>query len=304
MSKVKKTKNRRDIHGVYERRNERGKNYHSYNEKKEKPRIKKFEEKKPGKEQIDQSDRFIQSENILAGRNPVIEALRAGREMERIFIASGSEGSVSVIKALAKEKGIVVDIVDRSRLNTIALGTKHQGVVAVTAAYKYSEMKDIFAQAEKSGEDPLIVLLDEITDPHNLGAVIRTAECAGAHGVVISKRRACGLTEIAAKSSAGAIERIPVVRVGNMGRTVEELKEHGLWIAAADMNGKPYYENDLKGPLAIVIGNEGKGISRLVKEKCDFTVSIPMKGKINSLNASNAAAVLMYAVRRERDLSK
>ena len=238
--------------------------------------------------------------NYLVGRNPVMEALNSGREIERLFIAEGSEGSITKLKAIAREKKIVIDIVERSRLDRMVPGETHQGVVAEIAAYKYSEMEDVFAKAESSGEDPFIIVLDEIEDPHNLGAIIRTAECAGAHGVIIPKRRASGLNVTAAKSSAGAIETMPVVRVSNITRTIDELKERGIWIAVCDMDGESYYDANLSGPIAIVIGNEGKGISRLVKEHCDFTVSIPLCGSINSLNASNAGAVVMYEVRRQR----
>lgn len=240
-------------------------------------------------------------DDLLVGRNPVIEALKAGREIEHIYIARGSEGSARQIRAMARDAGIPVDAYSREIINDMAPGEKHQGVIASVSAYSYAEMDDIFARAEESGEDPFIIVLDEISDPHNLGAVIRSAECAGVHGVMIPKRRACGLTSVVAKSSAGAVETMPCVRVTNMARALDELKEKGVWIAACDMDGKTYYEADLDGPVAIVIGSEGGGISRLVKDKCDFVVSIPVKGKINSLNASNAAAVIMYEVRRRRD---
>lgn len=238
---------------------------------------------------------------VVVGRNPVMEVLKGDREVERVFIADGAEGSIVQIKALAREKGVIVDIVDRKRIEAMAApGERHQGVAAKVSEYKYAEMDDIFDRAKASGEDPFVILLDEITDPHNLGAIIRTAECAGAHGIIIPKRRACTLTQTVAKSAAGAIENMPVVQVTNLSRTIEELKEQGLWIGAADMDGQNYYDCSLTGPIGIVIGNEGKGVSRLVKEKCDFVVAIPMKGKINSLNASNAAAVIMYEIRRQR----
>lgn len=238
---------------------------------------------------------------IVAGRNPVLEALRGEREVERVFIAKGAEGSIAQIKAVAKEQGVIIDIVDKERINAMAPGERHQGVVAKVSEFKYAEMEDVLAKAEASGEDPFLILLDEVSDPHNLGAIIRTAECAGAHGVIIPKRRACSLTQTVAKSAAGAIETMPVAQVTNLSRTIDELKEKGLWIAAVDMDGQNYTKAALNGPIGIVIGNEGKGISRLVKEKCDFTVAIPMKGTINSLNASNAAAIIMYAIRRCRD---
>ena len=237
---------------------------------------------------------------VVAGRNPVVEVLSGERDVERIFIADGSEGSVSKIVALAREQGVIVDFVPKEKIDAMAPGVKHQGVVAKVSEYKYSEMEDVFARAEASGEDPFIIILDEISDPHNLGAIIRTAECAGAHGVVIPKRRAASLTQTVALSAAGAIENMPVVQVTNLARTIEELQEKGVWVGAADMDGETYYEANLTGPIAIVIGNEGKGVGRLVKEKCDFVLSIPMYGRINSLNASNAAAVLMYGIRRAR----
>lgn len=237
---------------------------------------------------------------VVAGRNPVVEVLSGERDVERVFIADGSEGSVSKIVALAKEKGVIVDFVPKEKIDAMAPGVKHQGVVAKVSEYKYADMEDVFARAEVSGEDPFIIILDEITDPHNLGAIIRTAECAGAHGVIIPKRRAATLTQTVALSAAGAIENMPVVQVTNLGRAIDDLKEKGVWVGAADMDGRTYYEANLTGPIAIVIGNEGKGVGRLVKEKCDFVLSIPMYGKINSLNASNAAAVLMYGIRRAR----
>lgn len=240
----------------------------------------------------------------LAGRNPVIEAINSGREIERIYISEGASGSAGKLRQLAKSRGIRIDIVEKARLDKMVPGEKHQGVVAETSEFEYSEIIDIFEKAESSGEAPFVIILDEIEDPHNLGAIIRTAECAGAHGVIIPKRRAAGLTSTVAKSAAGAIESIPVVRVTNLTRAINELKEKGLWIAACDMNGETYYKSNLSGAIGIVIGNEGKGISRLVGEACDFTVSIPLYGNINSLNASNAAAVIMYGIRRARDEEK
>ena len=237
---------------------------------------------------------------VIAGRNPVMEVLSGDRDVERVFIADGSEGSVAKIIAMARDKGVIIDFVPKEKIDAMAPNVKHQGVVAKVSEYKYAEMEDVFARAEESGEDPFIIILDEINDPHNLGAIIRTAECAGAHGVVIPKRRAASLTQTVALSAAGAIETMPVVQVINIGRAIEDLKEKGVWVGAADMDGETYYEANLTGPIAIVIGNEGKGVGRLVKEKCDFVLSIPMYGKINSLNASNAAAVLMYGIRRAR----
>lgn len=239
--------------------------------------------------------------NGIIGRNPVMEALRNDREIEKILVGKGAEGSITKIIGIAKDKGIPIYQSDKLTLDRIAAGAPHQGVIAYASAYSYSSMEDIYAKAEASGEPPLVVILDNLEDPHNLGAIMRTAECAGAHGVIIPKRRSVGLTDTVAKSSAGAIEYMSCVKVANIGQTIDQLKEDGFWVAACDMDGVPYYEQDLTGKLAIVIGSEGAGISQLVKKKCDFTVSMPMVGKITSLNASNAAAVLMYEVRRQRD---
>ncbi|MCI6854286.1 MAG: 23S rRNA (guanosine(2251)-2'-O)-methyltransferase RlmB [Firmicutes bacterium] len=239
-------------------------------------------------------------ENIIVGRNPVTEALRSGREIDKLMVSS-EEGSMKKILALAKERRIPVMKVEKSAIDRIAEGKAHQGVAAYVSAYAYAELEDIFRIAEERGEDPFIIILDNLEDPHNLGAIMRTAECAGAHGVIIPKRRACGLTEVVAKASAGAIEYMPCVKVTNIAQTIEELKERGIWVAACDMGGQEYYKANLKGKLAVVIGSEGFGISRLVKEKCDFVVSMPMVGRITSLNASNAAAVIIYEVRKQRD---
>ena len=239
-------------------------------------------------------------ENIIVGRNPVTEALRSGREIDKLMVSS-EEGSMKKILALAKERRIPVMKVEKSAIDRIAEGKAHQGVAAYVSAYAYAELEDIFRIAEERGEDPFIIILDNLEDPHNLGAIMRTAECAGAHGVIIPKRRACGLTEVVAKASAGAIEYMPCVKVTNIAQTIEELKKRGIWVAACDMGGQEYYKANLKGKLAVVIGSEGFGISRLVKEKCDFVVSMPMVGRITSLNASNAAAVIIYEVRKQRD---
>ncbi len=249
-------------------------------------------------------EKFWQAElpaGAILGRNPVIEALRNDREMEKILVGKGAEGSIAKIIAMAKEKAIPIYQSDKQTLDRIAGGAPHQGVIAYASAYHYSEMEDIYAKAEAAGEQPLIVILDNLEDPHNLGAIMRSAECAGAHGVIIPKRRSCGLTETVAKSSAGAVEYMPCVKVANIGQAIDALKDDGFWIAACDMDGVTYYQQDLTGKLAIVIGSEGAGISPLVKKKCDFTVSMPMVGNITSLNASNAAAVLLYEVRRQRD---
>lgn len=239
------------------------------------------------------------NENIIAGRNAVTEALRSGREIEKILVADGSEGSIKRIVALAGERGIHVRFEDRRALDRLT-DVVHQGVVAFAAAAKYSTVEEILAEAKERGEDPFIMILDDIEDPHNLGAIMRTAECAGVHGIIVAKDRAAGLSGTVAKASAGAIEYMKVARVTNIARTVDQLKDEGLWIAACDMGGSEYTKADLAGPIALVIGNEGKGISRLVGEKCDFTISIPMVGRISSLNASNAASILMYEVVRQR----
>ncbi len=242
-------------------------------------------------------------DNVIAGRNAVTEALKSGREIEKILIADGSEGSIKKIVALANERGINVRFEDRRALDRIT-DEVHQGVVAYAAAAKYSSVSEILECARERGEDPFIMILDDIEDPHNLGAIMRTAECAGVHGIIVAKDRAAGLTGTVAKASAGAIEYMKVAQVTNIARTIDALKEEGLWIAACDMGGSEYTKADLAGPIGVVVGNEGKGIGRLVREKCDFAVSIPMVGKISSLNASNAAAVLMYEVVRQRALNR
>lgn len=240
-------------------------------------------------------------DNILSGRNPVTEALRGEREIEKVLVQKGATGSVGKIVAMAKDKGIPIYYEDKTFLDKKTGGASHQGVACVISPYKYASVDDILDLAKSRGESPFIIILDELEDPHNLGAIMRSAECAGAHGVIVSKRRATGITGTVAKTSAGAVEYLPCARVTNIAQTMDKLKDMGIWIYACDMGGNTYYEQDLKGAIALVIGNEGSGISRLVKEKCDFTVSIPMVGKISSLNASNAAAILMYEVRKQRD---
>ncbi|QXM07292.1 23S rRNA (guanosine(2251)-2'-O)-methyltransferase RlmB [Crassaminicella indica] len=238
----------------------------------------------------------------IEGRNPVIEALRADRAIDKIMIANGAEGSVKKIIGMAKDKNIPIQYVKKQKLNEISVSHAHQGVIAFVAAHTYVEVEDILKKAEEKNEDPFIIILDEITDPHNLGSIMRTADACGAHGVIIPKRRSVGLTGIVAKTSAGAIEYVPVAKVSNIVRTIDFLKSQGLWVVGADMTGeKKHYEENLKGKIALVIGSEGKGIGRLVKEKCDFLVNIPMKGEVSSLNASVAAAVLMYEVVRQRE---
>lgn len=240
-------------------------------------------------------------ELTIEGRNAVLESYRAGKTIDRLFIQEGSkDGPVQSILKEAKKNDSVVEFVSKERLDQMSSTGKHQGVIAYAAAYEYTELSDIIASAKEKGEPPFLILLDGIEDPHNLGAIIRTAAQAGAHGVVIPKRRAVGLTATVARTSAGALNYLPVAKVTNMAQTIEDLKKEGMWFACADMDGQLMYKADLKGALGIVIGNEGEGVSRLVKEKCDFTVSIPMKGQIDSLNASVAAGVLMYEAVRQR----
>lgn len=240
---------------------------------------------------------------LYEGRNAVMELLRAGKTVDKLFVAPDQNGRMADIVAMAKETGAVVTQVDRRKLDAMSETGAHQGVIAQAAAHTYVSLEDILQTARDRGERPLILVCDGLTDPHNLGAVIRSAETAGAHGVVIPKRRSAGLTATAAKASAGAIEHIGVARVTNLAAAIDELKENGVWVFGADAGGdKQLYEADFAGAAAIVIGSEGNGLSRIVREKCDFIVSIPMKGKVNSLNASAAAAVLLYeAVRQRRE---
>ena len=244
-------------------------------------------------------------EFTIEGRNEVIEAFRSGRSIDKLFILDGcQDGPMQTIRREAKKKGVRVDFVDRTRLDQISATGKHQGVIAYAAAYEYADVEDIFAKAEEKGEQPFIFLLDNITDPHNLGAIIRTANLAGAHGVIIPKNRAVGLTATVAKASSGAINYTPVAKVTNLGNTIEDLKKRGMWFVCADMGGEVMYKQDLTGPIGLVIGSEGDGVSRLVREKCDFITSIPMKGDIDSLNASVAAGVLAFEIVRQRMYKK
>lgn len=239
--------------------------------------------------------------DVIAGRNCVTEALNSGRAIDKVLIQRGiKSGSVAAIIAKAKEKGITVKDADQKKLDFMCGSTVHQGVVALAAVKEYSEIDDIFNLAKERGEQPFIIILDEIEDPHNLGAIIRTAECTGAHGVIVPKRRSAGLSYTVGKASAGAVEYVPVVRVTNIPTVIDELKEKGVWVYGADMNGSDSRTTDLSGAVALVIGNEGKGIGRLVRQKCDGILSLPMKGKINSLNASVAAGVFMYDIMRSR----
>lgn len=248
-------------------------------------------------------DKQIKNENtdLIIGRNAISEALRSGRAIDTLLVIRGERnGSVGRIIAECKEKGIVVKEVDKKKLDFMCPKGNHQGVVAWAAVHEYSTVEDIFALAEERGEDPFIIICDELEDPHNLGAIIRTAETSGAHGVIIPKRRNASLSWAVGKSSAGAVEYVPVARVGNLASTVEELKKRGLWIYSADMDGQNWCETDFRGPVGLVVGSEGFGVSRLIREKSDFIVSLPMKGKITSLNASVAAGILMYEVCRQR----
>ena len=241
------------------------------------------------------------AEGMVSGRNAVRELLASGRDIDKIFVSRGDrEGSIVALVAEAIARKIPVVEVDRKRLDTLCGHNHHQGIIAQAAERAYSTVEDILAYAEECGEKPLIVVADEIEDPHNLGALIRCAECTGVHGIIIPKRRAVGLTAAVAKSSAGAIEHMRVAQVTNIATTIDLLMEKGLWIYAADMDGSPYYQTDLRGAAAIVLGSEGFGISRLVKEKCDFVVSIPLYGQVNSLNVSTAAAVILSDAARQR----
>lgn len=241
-------------------------------------------------------------DDVLVGRNAVTEALKSGRGINKLWIASGDrEGSVAEIAALAKERGIVVQYVERAKIEALAGGHRHQGVLAYVAPVPYAELEDILKAAEAKGEAPFLVLLDELEDPHNLGALLRTADATGVHVILIPKRRSVSLNATVAKTSAGAVEYVPVARIGNIAQTLKKLKEKGFWVAGADMDGeKAYYEADLTGPLVLVVGSEGKGMSRLTKEACDFIVRMPMVGRINSLNASVAGSILMYESMRQR----
>ena len=241
------------------------------------------------------------TEFTIEGRNAVIEAFRAGKPIDKIFILDGcQDGPVSTIKREAKKKDVMIKYVTKERLDQISETGKHQGVIAYAAAYEYAELEDIFDKAKEKGEAPFIMILDNIEDPHNLGAIIRTANLAGAHGVIIPKNRAVGLTATVARTSAGALNFTPVVKVTNISKTIQELKNRGLWFVCADMGGTEMYKINLKGPIGLVIGNEGDGVSRLVRENCDMIASIPMKGDIDSLNASVAAGVLAYEIVRQR----
>ena len=241
---------------------------------------------------------------VIEGRNAVLEALRSGKPMDKLYVLDGcQDGPIRTIVREAKKHDVILQFVTKERLNQLSETGKHQDVIAHAAAYEYAQVEDMLELAKSRGEDPFIFLLDNIEDPHNLGAIIRTANLAGAHGVIIPKHRAVGLTATVAKTSAGALNYTPVAKVANLGQTIDELKEKGIWFVCADMDGEVMYRQNLTGPIGLVIGNEGNGVSRLVKEKCDFTTAIPMKGDIDSLNASVAAGVLAFEIVRQR-LSK
>ncbi|MCU6763567.1 Putative TrmH family tRNA/rRNA methyltransferase [uncultured Roseburia sp.] len=240
-------------------------------------------------------------ELTIEGRNAVLEAFRSGKTIDKLFVLDGcQDGPVKTITREARKHDTIIQFVSRERLDQLSETRKHQGVIAKAAAYEYALVDDMLKMAEEKGEPPFLILLDGIEDPHNLGAIIRTANLAGAHGVIIPKRRAAGLTAVVAKTSAGALNYTPVAKVTNLTATMKELKEKGLWFVCADMNGEVMYSQNLTGPIGLVIGNEGEGVSKLVKENCDFITSVPMRGEIDSLNASVAAGVLAYEIVRQR----
>ena len=241
------------------------------------------------------------NENRVEGRNAVMEAFRSGKVIDKLYIQQGlHDGPIQSILREAKKQDCIINFVSSQRLDEISETKKHQGVIANASAYEYAEVDDILKKARDKGEDPFIVILDGIEDPHNLGAIIRTANQAGAHGIIIPKHRAVGLTATVARTSAGALNYTPVAKVTNISKTIEDLKKEGLWFVCADMDGQPMYKCNLTGPIGLVVGNEGSGVSELVKKNCDFTASIPMKGDIDSLNASVAAGILMYEIVRQR----
>ncbi len=244
------------------------------------------------------------NENLVEGRNAVLEAFRSGRTVDRLYVQEGlQDGPIMTILREAKKTDTVISRVSKDRLDHLSETGKHQGVAAIVAAFSYAEVSDMLEKARQKNEPPFLFLLDNIEDPHNLGAIIRTANLAGAHGVIIPKRRAASLTAAAVRASAGAVHYTPVAKVTNMASTIEDLKKEGLWFVCADMDGEVMYRQNLTGPIGLVIGSEGTGVSRLVREKCDLTTSIPMKGDIDSLNASVAAGVLAFEVRRQRDFA-
>lgn len=238
-------------------------------------------------------------EEFIAGRNPVAEALRSGRALNKVMVQDGARGVTEIISA-AREKGVAVEFVKSDKLDKLAQGVRHQGVVAYVAPVEFKTLEDALKKAAAKGEAPFLLLLDELQDPQNLGALIRTADAAGVHGILLPKRRSCPLNAVVAKISAGAVEYVPVIQIGNIVQQLKDLKKQGFWVAGADMDGEPCTKANLTGPLVLVIGAEGKGLGRLVKENCDIIVSLPMQGGVNSLNAAAAGAVLMYEVVRQR----
>ena len=240
-------------------------------------------------------------EQYIVGRNPVLEVLKSEKEIEKILVIKGElKGSINKIIGIAKDRNIIIQQVNKNKLDQISQGNAHQGVAALSSPYNYSSIDEILGKAKKLNQPPFVIILDSIEDPHNLGAIIRTAECGGVHGIIIPKRRSAHVTQTVYKSSAGAVEHMSIAKVNNISDTIDELKEKGLWIYGAHVDGEDYYFNtELNGSIALVIGSEGKGISRLVKEKCDFLLKIPMFGRISSLNASNAASILIYEVVRQ-----
>ena len=243
----------------------------------------------------------METQDIIAGRNAVMEALRSQRSINKILLQDGAKGgSISEIIAVAKERNLALEFVKAEKLDKLMPGMRHQGIAAMVAPIAFRSLEDVFAKAEAKNEPPFIILLDELQDPQNVGAIIRTADAAGVHGILLPKRRSCPLNAVVAKISAGAVEYVPVVQIGNIAQTIEELQARGCWVVGADMDGATYYKSNLKGALVLVIGAEGKGLGRLVKQKCDAIVSIPMVGGVSSLNASNAAAILMYEAVRQR----
>lgn len=267
-----------------------------------------YKNKRREKSSVDRDRRDSRSQreidqNVVSGRNAVKELFSSGRDIEKMYVQSGDhEGSLNLLLGIASERKIPIIEVDKSKLDQLCGGQRHQGVVVIAAERNYCSIDEILEYASSTGEAPLVIVADGIEDPHNLGAIIRSAECLGAHGIIIPKRRSVGLTSTVAKASAGAVEHMRVAKVTNIASTIDELKERGLWIYAADMGEEMYYDTDMTGPVALVLGSEGFGISRLVKEKCDFTVSIPLSGSVNSMNVSCAAAVILSEIRRQRNL--
>jgi 23S rRNA (guanosine2251-2'-O)-methyltransferase len=264
-----------------------------------------FNAKRPNeyksKDEINENDEPAENANLIAGRNPVLEALKSGHEINKLVIFKDAEGSIKKIIGDAMERKIPIHYVDKITIDRLCPDCQHQGVLAYISPYKYCELEDIFQAAKDKEEDLFIILLDEIVDPHNFGAIIRTANACGAHGIVITKRRSVSITDTVVKASAGAVEYVPIARVSNLVQAIEKIKEEGAWVHALDTGGENLFNTNMKGKMAIVVGGEGEGLGRLVKEKCDLSVSIPMRGEINSLNASNAAAIVMYEVFRQRN---